>query len=101
MKKRIVLCADDYGQAPAISQGILNLLDKKRLSATSCIVNSPYWEAHSQWLTQFIQQADIGLHLNLTEGKPLSAEYNQHYGTDFQPLSRLLCRAMPRIIIDC
>jgi predicted glycoside hydrolase/deacetylase ChbG (UPF0249 family) len=96
MKKRIVLCADDYGQALAISQGILNLLDKKRLSATSCIVNSPYWEEHSQWLKPFSSDADIGLHLNLTEGKPLSALYAQQYGEYFQPLSTLLCRALMR-----
>lgn len=69
MKKRIVLCADDYGQAPPISRGILTLVQKKRLSAVSCMVTTPYWPEHAKWLIPYADQIDIGLHFNLTEGK--------------------------------
>jgi predicted glycoside hydrolase/deacetylase ChbG (UPF0249 family) len=69
--KNIILCADDYAQSPAISQGIINLIAQKRLSATSCMVNSSYWPEHAAWLKPYIEQVDIGLHFNLTYGAPL------------------------------
>lgn len=96
MKKRIVLCADDYGQAPHISQGICDLVQKKRLSATSCMVNSPYWQAHAAWLMPYQSQIDIGLHFNLTEGAPLSRAFKQRYGDTFLSLSTMLRRAFFR-----
>src|SRR5205085_3946565 len=96
MKKRIVLCADDYGQAPAISEGIINLLQNNRLSATSCMVNTIYWEDHAKWLAPFRQQKDIGLHFNLTEGKPLSREYKKIQGDTFQPLYKVMMLAFMR-----
>lgn len=70
--KRIILCADDYGQNPAISQAIIDLLEKKRLSATSCMTTSADWLEHAPALEPFKNQADIGLHFNLTEHTPLS-----------------------------
>lgn len=90
MLKRIVLCADDFGQAPAISKGILYLLEQKRLSATSCIVNSAYWQEHGSWLQPFRSQVDLGLHLNLTQGRALSKEYIDNYGMNFFSLELLL-----------
>lgn len=82
MKKRIVLCADDYGQAPAISQGILDLVKKGRLSAVSCLTTTPYWREHAAWLKPYQSQIDIGLHINLTENKT--------------PLPRLIGQALLR-----
>lgn len=96
MKKTIVLCADDYGQAPAISQGIINLLQKNRLSATSCMVNTAYWLEHAAWLIPFHHRVDIGLHFNLTEGSPLSKEYSRKYGDEFQPLTSVMRHAFLR-----
>lgn len=72
MKKCIVLCADDYGQAPAISQGILTLLQGQRLSAVSCMVTSPDWPEQARWLAPYQSQVDIGLHFNLTNETSLS-----------------------------
>ncbi|MBV9575961.1 MAG: ChbG/HpnK family deacetylase [Gammaproteobacteria bacterium] len=94
MKKRIVLCADDYGQAPSISQGIIQLLQKNRLSAASCMVNTAYWAEHASWLRPFINQVDIGLHVNLTEGQALSSAWIECYGKNLLPLRHLLGRAV-------
>src|SRR5262245_53147751 len=96
--RRIVLCADDYGQAPAISQGILELIQDQRISATSCLVNGPDWHEQAQALLTFKATVDIGIHLNLTEGQALSAEYIASYGKSFRPLSRLLARCFLRKI---
>lgn len=94
--KNIILCADDYGQNTAISQAIIALLKEKKLSATSCMTNAPQWLAHSVWLTPFKDQADIGVHFNLTDGKPLSAAYIEAYGETFASLSTLLKKCFLR-----
>lgn len=90
MKKRIVLCADDYGQAYPISQGIIKLIQMGRVTATSCMVNMPLWQDQAKWLFPFYNQIDIGLHLNLTQGQPLSTEFANTYGKRFFSLNKLL-----------
>lgn len=96
MMKRIVLCADDYGQAPAISQGILSLVKEQRLSAVSCMVNTPFWVEHATWLVPYQNQVDIGLHFNLTHGKPLSPEYTLRYGHQLPTLSGTIKKSLLR-----
>lgn len=96
MTKRIVLCADDYGQAPPISKGILALAEQNRLSATSCLVNGPHWREHAEWLKPFWGKIDIGLHLNLTEGAPLSHAYQNEYGKEFFSLTTLMRKSLLR-----
>lgn len=93
MKKSIVLCADDYGQAPLISEGIIRLAEKGRLSATSCLINTPYWPEHAAWLMPLQEKIQIGLHLNLTQGQALSSAYETMYGTTFLPLASVLKKA--------
>lgn len=95
MKKRIVLCADDYGQAPAISQGIVNLMRYGRLSATSCMVTADDWLHQSKFLIS-LKLLSIGLHFNLTHGKPLSKAFINEYGENFSTLPALLGRALGR-----
>jgi predicted glycoside hydrolase/deacetylase ChbG (UPF0249 family) len=96
MTKRIVLCADDYGQAPDISQGILSLIKYGRLTATSCIVTGSDWLEHAKWLMPLKSNIDIGLHLNLTEGKALSAPFIAKYGENLLPLKTLASKALLR-----
>jgi predicted glycoside hydrolase/deacetylase ChbG (UPF0249 family) len=64
--KKIILCADDFGQSSAISAGILQLLQAQRLSAVSCMTESPYWMDGAKELVRFRDSIDIGLHFNLT-----------------------------------
>ncbi|MDF0605100.1 ChbG/HpnK family deacetylase [Neisseriaceae bacterium TC5R-5] len=66
MIKRLTLCADDFAQSSNISNGILDLLDKRRLSATSVMSQSPHWPSLATALKHFDGDADIGLHFNLT-----------------------------------
>jgi predicted glycoside hydrolase/deacetylase ChbG (UPF0249 family) len=96
MTKRIVLCADDYGQVEAVSRGILELLAAGRLTAVSCLVTHPGWEQQGEWLQPYKDQADIGLHLNFTEGVPLAPLYRERMGERFMPLSGLLRRTVMR-----
>jgi predicted glycoside hydrolase/deacetylase ChbG (UPF0249 family) len=68
----LVLCADDYGLTPGISAGIRELLSLGRVSATSCLVISPFWKVESPALRNLDPNADIGLHIALTEFTPLA-----------------------------
>lgn len=93
MIRSIVLCADDFGQASPISEAIVVLIQNQRLSATSCMVNSPYWAEHATDLKPLKHAVDIGLHFNLTEGHALSSQYIARYGREFPALNRVLMKA--------
>ncbi len=70
MKKQITLCADDYSFTPAISEAIIQLASRERLSAVSCMTNTVNWEAHANWLKPYRDKIDIGLHFTLTDVTP-------------------------------
>lgn len=72
MSKSIILCADDFGLSPGISQAILTLVRKQRLSAVSCMVGFPAFEHYAEELLACKQETQTGLHFNLTEGHLLS-----------------------------
>ena len=72
MTRTLALCADDFGQSPAISAGILRLARAGRLSAVSCRVNGASWLADAPALQSLPAAVEIGLHFNLTAGRPLS-----------------------------
>ncbi|HYP58078.1 MAG TPA: ChbG/HpnK family deacetylase [Beijerinckia sp.] len=65
------LCADDYAISPGVSRGIVEALEARRLSATSVMTTRPFWSAAAKELHPFRDLAEIGLHLNLTLGRPL------------------------------
>lgn len=70
MLKTLVLCADDFGQAPHISQAILTLAEQDRLSAISCMSTEEDWQQQGKDLKVFHKHLNIGLHFNLTWGSP-------------------------------
>lgn len=89
----ILLCADDFGMAPGINAGILDLAQEGRLSAVSCMSLGRHCSRDALDLAGMPITA--GLHLNMTE----RLEGYEFY----QPLSRLLLncysrRIDPRII---
>ena len=68
--RRIWLCADDYGMAPGVSQGIRTLIAQGRLNATSVMVASPHFNAEEaaalEALNAETRRAAVGLHVTLT-----------------------------------
>jgi chitin disaccharide deacetylase len=72
MTRTLALCADGFGQSPAISAGILRLVQAGRLSAVSCRVNGASWLSDAPALQRLPASVEIGLHFNLTDGRPLS-----------------------------
>lgn len=92
MTRRLALCADDYGSTPGTSATITELAAAGRLSAISCLVNGPHWVAAAPALSVLDARVDIGLHFNLTEGRPLSPELARCW-PQLPTLPRLLAMA--------
>jgi len=68
----ITLIADDYAITAGVSRGILRLLEHERISGTGAMTNRPHWKGWSHALRGFQGHADLGVHLNLTLGAPLT-----------------------------
>ena len=67
----VILCADDFGLAPGVSQAILFLIEHARLSATSCMAVASHWPQAVALLKPLSGAIDVGLHLTLTTLAPL------------------------------
>ena len=64
--KPLVLCADDYAQDVGVSQAVLALARRGRLSATSAMVLAPRWAEDAAALGELRGALDVGLHLDFT-----------------------------------
>ncbi len=73
MTGNIILCADDFALTDGVSTGIAELAADGRLSATSALVTGPHWPLHVNRLRSLRQRLAVGLHFNLTLGRPLGA----------------------------
>ena len=82
---KITLCADDFGLNPAVNRGILNLVEQGRLNAVSCLTNFKHL---TPCLGRHRPDLKIGLHLNLTQGKPLTKATSV-----FMPLKKLIIKS--------
>jgi chitin disaccharide deacetylase len=91
---RLILCADDYGLAPGVSRAILRLLAAGRLSATSCMSLGPAWAEHAAALKPHAETADIGLHLTLTDHRPLGPMPGLAPEGELPPVGALLARTL-------
>lgn len=93
---RFVLCADDYALSPAVSLGIREALAAARISATAAMTTRPSWPQGAVALAAYADNADIGLHLNLTAGPPLTAMPQLAPGGVLPALRPLLAQAASR-----
>jgi predicted glycoside hydrolase/deacetylase ChbG (UPF0249 family) len=74
---RIVVCADDYGAEEGTSAVIRGLIEQGRINATTCLVETDAWPDAARALAALVTarpQAQVGLHLNLTERLPRVAD---------------------------
>ncbi|MBI3347153.1 MAG: ChbG/HpnK family deacetylase [Burkholderiales bacterium] len=92
--RRLSVCADDYGQGAAVDRGILALAQQGRITALSALVTPPRWPGAGSALHDArIEGVATGLHFNLTEGQPLSAELRRDWPR-FPPLRALIAQAL-------
>jgi predicted glycoside hydrolase/deacetylase ChbG (UPF0249 family) len=92
----ITICADDYGLAPGVSDGILALIGMGRLQATGCMTGSPHWPHAAPLLRTMDGKADVGVHLTLTDQTPLGAMPDLAPNGKFPPIPVLVKRAVTR-----
>ena len=114
---RLVLHADDLGMNRAISEGILRGFREGLLTSTSLLANAPdAGRALQQWKGLLAEHAagrlpsaaarrrlddpdrpfDLGVHLNLTQGRPLSgSRYPAELLDAGRPFSRRFCLVCP------
>ena len=94
----VILCADDYGLDRGITAAILDLASQNRLTAASCMVNSPGWPAAARRLAAVKGKIAVGLHLTFTELMPLAAMPRAAPDGLFPPLGALMRAALLRTL---
>jgi len=98
-RRRIVLCADDYGISPAVSGAIRDLIAKRRINATSVMVTAPtFSHAEAAALREAAgDHAAIGLHLTLTAPfRPHTHGFAPLHDAAFPPLAAMARRGLSR-----
>lgn len=66
-RQTLCICADDYGLDAGIHAAVLDLFERGRLHATSCLVQRDAWAQGAPLLRALPPRAiDVGLHLDLT-----------------------------------
>jgi predicted glycoside hydrolase/deacetylase ChbG (UPF0249 family) len=89
---------------PAVTRGILTLLDAGRISATGAMTNRPGWREAAHELPAFEGRADLGVHVNLTCGAPLTSASGLAQGGLLPSLGRLLALGiaglLPQAVIE-
>ena len=69
----LIVNADDYGYFRSVSKGILRSASDGIVTATGMFANADHFDEQAAWLRDF-DAIDVGVHLNLTEGLPLTSE---------------------------
>jgi chitin disaccharide deacetylase len=93
-RRKVVLCADDFGLSEAVSRGILELAARGRISATSAMTTCAAWPRTAPQLLELKGRVAVGLHLNLTAGAPLGAMPRFAPGGAFPAPNEVLRRAL-------
>lgn len=92
IKKKICICADDFGMSASISEGIIDLVKEKKIQAVSCILNKDVSLKYFKVLKRFKHKIDIGLHINLTENKKgINLKFNNIFNV-FSSLKLIIFR---------
>jgi predicted glycoside hydrolase/deacetylase ChbG (UPF0249 family) len=99
MNRRIWLCADDYGISPGVNRAIRDLIENRRLNATSVMVVGPAIGRDEVSALTAAAKANprcaIGLHVTLTAPfRPLTMHFRPTEGGLFLPHTRLLRRGL-------
>lgn len=94
VESKPILCADDFAISAGVSDGIERLAHAGRLSATSALVTLPRWSDDARRLAQLADRIAIGLHINLTLGRPLGAMAHLAPDGKLPPLGALVRAAL-------
>jgi len=87
----VVACVDDFGASAPINEAVQALAVRGAISATSCLVGMAHCTSGAMRELVSIASLDVGLHLNLSEGEPVSASLRRHW-TQYPRLAELIAR---------
>ena len=93
----VAVCADDVGLVDGIAETVTVLAAAGGLNAASCVTTAPGWRSAAAVLRIARAPVALGLHFNLSEGVPLSADLRAHWPT-LPGLARLLAQAHVRTL---
>lgn len=95
----IAICADDFGLSRGVNAAIIQLIKNKKISATSCMTVCPSWPLAAQELIKVAADIDVGLHLTLTDQKPLGTMPSLAPKGCFPSLRRLIFLSLTRRLV--
>lgn len=72
MKNQIIINADDFGWNKSCSDAILSAFESGYISTSTMCVNGAYFEEAVSLVKNSPYRNQIGIHINLTEGRPLT-----------------------------
>src|SRR5260370_14340726 len=98
-RRRIWLCADDFGISPAVNTAIRDLVVRRRLNATSAMVVAPSFQRTEASALDALNAAAprvaIGLHVTLTAPfRPFSKRFTPLRERAFPPLAAMAGRTL-------
>ncbi len=71
MSKKLIINTDDFGLTRGVNYGILDSFQNESISAASLMINTPGTHHAIELMKQY-QLKGIGIHINITLGKPIS-----------------------------
>ncbi len=71
-KKSLSICADDFGITQKVNKAIINLIEGKRITEVSCMVLAQDFKNDAKELAKYKDKIGIGIHLTLTDFKPIT-----------------------------
>jgi len=97
MNGRLIINVDDFGLSESINQSIEVLAELGTISATNIMPNMPFAQ-HVKELSEKFPNLSYGVHINLTQGKPImpTKQIPSLIAPDgnFYPLNTLIKRAL-------
>jgi len=72
---RLIVNADDFGYFRCVSEGIIDCAKNHVVTATGIMANSRHFDEFVRRI-QELPEIDLGIHLNVTFGRPLSAGFS-------------------------
>src|ERR1700748_1221382 len=80
-KKILIINADDFGMNKEVNEGIKLGIKQGVVTSVSVMTNMPFFEDAMRFLSDY-PRVSVGLHFNITEGKPLVKHADSLVGND-------------------
>jgi hypothetical protein len=68
----IIVNADDFGRSRATNQAVIACFKMRAISSATIMANMPFFDEACAAATDLCLGRDIGIHINITEGTPLT-----------------------------